>query len=234
MNDRSEARHHALARKMTPLIIAAFVAMIAAMGLGIWIVSTPSVTEAELDFLQQLSLDHTATGNAIALAINVGFGTIGASFVTLVASVIAGAVTRSWSVGLQFLLLVLVPWLATSAIKLVVQRPRPDMAALAHVLVDVPSSSSFPSGHTAFATALGCAIALTVYLQGRGRGVVWASVALAVVLGTVAGWSRMYLGVHQPSDVLTSLVFIPIAAAATAAVICRVHNGTAVQASKSA
>ncbi len=63
-------------------------------------------------------------------------------------------------------------------------------------LVSVPNSGAFPSGHTSAAFA--CATVLA-----------WASPRLRVplfVLAAAIGWSRIYVGVHWPLDVLGGAV----------------------------
>ena len=65
----------------------------------------------------------------------------------------------------------------------------------------VPSSDSFPSGHALFAAGLYGALA---YLIAARVGGARAAVALwtgAVLLAGAIGVSRIYLGVHYPSDV---------------------------------
>jgi membrane-associated phospholipid phosphatase len=84
------------------------------------------------------------------------------------------------------------------AVTLTVHRHRPPVARL-----DVaPPTSSFPSGHTAAAVALyGCIAFLLLWVYGRRR----AALAGAVVLWcipVIVGLSRLYRGMHYPTDVL--------------------------------
>jgi membrane-associated phospholipid phosphatase len=83
-------------------------------------------------------------------------------------------------------------------LKLVVERPRPDVAERV-VLVN---SWSYPSGHSLNSlTVLGLLTVLAVLERpGRLRKVLLS--ALGVVLVAAVGFSRVYLGVHWPSDVL--------------------------------
>ena len=72
-------------------------------------------------------------------------------------------------------------------------RPWVDVAGLVPLVYE-PDPNSFPSGHTCAAFAAGLCWART--LPGkRGR-------ILAVVLAVCMGLSRLYVGVHYPSDVL--------------------------------
>lgn len=58
---------------------------------------------------------------------------------------------------------------------------------------------SFPSGHTATATPIYGSLALRAWKKMR-----WISVLCLVLIG-VTGFSRLYLGVHTPQDVLTAM-----------------------------
>jgi undecaprenyl-diphosphatase len=77
---------------------------------------------------------------------------------------------------------------STDALKALTDRARPAV----HTLVAEPSSSSFPSGHAA--TSFACAVVLAGLLP-RFRVAV-------LVLATLVAVSRLYVGVHFPTDVL--------------------------------
>ncbi|HZO97052.1 MAG TPA: phosphatase PAP2 family protein [Gaiellaceae bacterium] len=78
--------------------------------------------------------------------------------------------------------------LASAAVKAAVPRARPHV----HALVARPHGHSFPSGHAT--TSFACATVLALALP-RLR------VPLLVLAAAVA-WSRVYVGVHFPLDVL--------------------------------
>jgi undecaprenyl-diphosphatase len=85
-------------------------------------------------------------------------------------------------------------------VKLVVARPRPTLEQL-----NTLKSLSFPSEHTTQAAA----IYLTIAIQlSKGVNPRWRQllVALAVVIGLAVAWSRVYLGVHYPTDVAAGLL----------------------------
>ncbi|MFG2500713.1 phosphatase PAP2 family protein [Streptomyces sp. NPDC048441] len=77
---------------------------------------------------------------------------------------------------------------------------------------------SYPSGHTAFVTALALMVALLVTGRlGLGRTAGTSLVlAAALVAGAAMGWAQVALGAHYPTDVLggwcTALAVIPATA----------------------
>lgn len=86
-----------------------------------------------------------------------------------------------------------VNYLFTTLIKKIVKRPRPFLGTVKINAVYHPGQTSFPSGHSssAFATATSLS---QVYKK-------WYVIAPAYLYAGSIGYSRMYLGVHYPSDV---------------------------------
>lgn|ERR1022692_837308 len=84
------------------------------------------------------------------------------------------------------------------AITATVHRPRPPVVRLDAGL----ATSSFPSGHTAAATALyGCIAILLVRTYGR-RPATRVAVVAAFCLPVIVALSRLYRGMHYPTDVM--------------------------------
>lgn len=102
--------------------------------------------------------------------------------------------------GLRAALLVgatLLSDLAAFAVKILVERQRPDTAATEHFFG--PDSFSFPSGHVVRAVALLAAVAWVLAPPGlRFR----LALLAGVIGGLVMGYARVALGVHWPTDAL--------------------------------
>jgi undecaprenyl-diphosphatase len=121
--------------------------------------------------------------------------------VSLVFCPLALAVLRRWRPVL-FLALVLFGELALFlASAKAVDRPRPDVPNLDGPL----PTSSFPSGHIAATICLYTAIAIIV-MRHTDRWWRWLTVVAAVVMPAAVAVSRMYRGMHHPTDVLAAVL----------------------------
>ncbi len=102
-------------------------------------------------------------------------------------------VLRRPSIALAVPAVVVLADLAASGVKLATDRSRPEEKLDGiDVLVTTPSTASFPSGHaaTSFAAAVVLAFALPALAPAF------------FVLAALVGFSRLYVGVHFPLDVL--------------------------------
>ena len=89
-------------------------------------------------------------------------------------------------------------WVVNTLIKALVGRPRPTIVShLAEA-----SGSSFPSGHSFNSAVVYMGIALALAALSARRGVRWSLIAGAATLTALIALSRVWLGVHYPSDVL--------------------------------
>ena len=125
------------------------------------------------------------------------------SFVLLAPLSIAFLLLRRWKRPADDIALVVIAAgsaLLPFVVKLIVARPRPTIEHLSHL-----SSLSFPSEHTTQAAAIYLTIAIMLS-QSLTRGWREAAIALGVVIALTVAWSRVYLGVHYPTDVTAGLV----------------------------
>ena len=93
--------------------------------------------------------------------------------------------------------------IAVTIVKLLVARARPE---LTDHLVQV-SSASFPSGHAANSAIVYLTIASLIVQIVEGRAARVYILVTTALLVTIIGISRIYLGVHWPSDVLAGWSF---------------------------
>jgi len=89
----------------------------------------------------------------------------------------------------------------TTTIKDHIDRARPEVVTQ---LVAV-SGLSYPSGHSVAATSLYLTVAVVVsrHLQRTGHQIAILAITVGIVL--VVGMTRIYLGVHYPSDVVSGI-----------------------------
>ena len=116
----------------------------------------------------------------------------------LVTPIVVAAVAlvlRKWRLALALVLLAPLKLIAErEVLKKLVERQRPGQNEPGAILRDVPPAGlSFPSGHAII--AVGMATLLWPYLGRGGR-------VAAVLLAVAVGVARVYLGAHNPLDVV--------------------------------
>lgn len=89
-------------------------------------------------------------------------------------------------------------WLVEGAIKGLVGRPRPEIVP--HLTE--AGGASFPSGHAFNSAVVYIAIALAFATLSARESVRLTILGTAIGLSLVIAWSRVWLGVHFPSDVM--------------------------------
>jgi undecaprenyl-diphosphatase len=115
-------------------------------------------------------------------------------------------------VALSALIALVIALAVNGVVGFLTYSPRPFVIGLGHTLIDHRPNSSFPSNHATVFFAY--AASLAIY----GRRTLAASFA---GIGLVVAWSRIYLGIHYPGDMLGAAMVSAVAAVLSASLMMR-------------
>jgi undecaprenyl-diphosphatase len=188
-------------RTLTPLLLAplGFITL-AALGAASGWAAVRALQPLDLSLVQAA----VATRSAALTPLMHRFSDLGGEITVIVILAIAFVallVARRWVdalgvlgavVGSLYLYEFIVRW---------VGRHRPPVQHLEN-----PGGSSFPSGHVANSTALYLAILLAVFVFVRRRSLRTVLLVVALALVTAIAVSRIYLGLHYPSDIVAGFL----------------------------
>ena len=175
----------------------------AALAVGAWSSAGPG-RERDLEAFREGNRDRGPAADRLLRGVT-ELGSIWAS-VGAAAALAAAGHRRAAARGLAA---ASVTWVAGQGLKRVFGRPRPYDAGLdgMHLRIERPNGTSWPSSHPAVLQSF-----LTVTSRDLGVGSV-AGAALDA-LATAVGVSRVYVGVHFPSDVAGGILLAKAVAAA--------------------
>lgn len=122
-------------------------------------------------------------------------GNGGAIWIAAAAAMTASKKYRKWGIAM-FAALAAGVLVGNVALKPLIARARPCWLESVPLLIATPTDYSFPSGHT-LSSVIGAYM-----LTAANRKFGWAAIPLAALIG----FSRLYLYVHFPTDVLASAV----------------------------
>ena len=183
------------------LIVGAVLLLATLVGFGlldVHLLSHSTIGHADRSVDQTLSHHRTRWLNAVTLGATDSAETYSIAGAALALIVAARLLFKRWREAVFVLCALVGEVTIFVTTTLLVHRARPNVVRLDHA----PPTSSFPSGHTAAAVALyGAAAILVVRYSTRAA---WrrVAVALAIVLPLVVAGSRLYRGMHYPTDVL--------------------------------
>jgi undecaprenyl-diphosphatase len=137
-------------------------------------------------WVEEAMRDITALGSTVVLA--------------LMVLVIVGflAMTRRAYAALTVLISVVGGVIVSQGLKFAFARPRPDLVPHGAEVY----TASFPSGHSMMAAVVYLTLGALLARTQSSRSVKAYILTVAVVLAALVGVSRVYLGVHWPTDVL--------------------------------
>ena len=124
----------------------------------------------------------------------------GVAVLTLLTTAVAGYLLLKRAYGAMWLVLAasLGALIVSSLLKRIVERPRPQIVPhLAYVY-----TSSFPSGHSMMSAAVYLTLGTLLARLVHEHIIKVYFLAVAIILTVLVGCSRVYVGVHYPTDVL--------------------------------
>lgn len=174
---------------------------LAGTAVGVWAVSTGARNTGEFALDRTVAADRGPVMVDVSRAVNALLGPVIAPIWLVLLCIVLWR-TLGRGVALRTGLLTMVGWLSIEVWKLIFHRHRPPTAAV-HALVTETKPDSFPSGHTAFTTAL--VVGLAVALAGH-RALRRVVLAVGIPLIVLVAGSRLVLGAHYLADVIAAVV----------------------------
>lgn len=194
------------ARRPLIAVLVALMGAVAVVILGFVMKSS----QADQSVVVALNKLHTGAWGAFSSAVYRSLEPLPAVVITLVIAALIWAASKSLRTAILFGVTVAVTWLPVAAVKILVDRPRPDATLLSHPFSPLQTDGSFPSGHTAYVVAL--AIAFWFLLRDTRHA--WIAIVFGVVGTAVIGLAVVSDGLHFPTDVLGSIIWSLTTAAA--------------------
>jgi len=137
-------------------------------------------------WVEELARDVTGIGGVVVLT----FTTLAVTGFFLL--------QRKWHLAIYVAVAVASGSLASALLKAGFDRPRPDLVAHGQAVY----TASFPSGHSMLSALVFLTLGALLAEAQKERGMRLYVLGLAAGLALAVGVSRVYLGVHWPSDVL--------------------------------
>jgi undecaprenyl-diphosphatase len=186
--------------------LAGFVALAAAAVLAGWLLETYLLPDHGIGHADEhvnvwLAHHRTTSRNDVSYWTS-GIGDVYAIPAVVAATVLVAAARRSWRVAGFIVAAIAIEAATYRVVTLLIHRERPRVPRLD----DLPVNASYYSGHTAASVAVYCGVALLLTAWIRGfwwKALLW---VVAITIPLAVGFSRMYRGMHHPTDVAAGLL----------------------------
>jgi membrane-associated phospholipid phosphatase len=176
--------------------VLAAVAIVAGWILKTYVLPDHGIGHADEHVNVWLSHHRSGTRNDASFWMSM-IGDIPAIPIVVALTALVAAIRRRWRVAGFIVTAITVEAATYRAATLAIHRERPRVPRLDHLPVD----ASYYSGHTAASVAVYCGVALlitTAVRNGAARAAVW---LVAIAIPLLVALSRMYRGMHHPTDV---------------------------------
>lgn len=172
------------------------------LGLGVFGLAAASVAPGPIgpdaEYLRLVERARTDTWTGVMVAIT-DFGKGLVTGVLVLVLVVAIGIKRATAEAVFLLIANAGGWILSLVTKSLFERPRPPpdvVSAITH-----PQSFAFPSGHSLIAMVFYTSLVMVASGLGR-KGLAISLTVLAAIMVPTMGFTRVYLGVHYPSDVI--------------------------------
>lgn len=184
------------ARSSRAATLVGFLIAFILVGWGVGALVTAALTPADLDSVRDVASERTPAATVVAHV----FSWVGSGFVVFPVALACCLILyrqRRRAAALAVALSTVGAQLIIDLDKLLVGRRRPPLHHLDRV-----TGHSFPSGHTGQTAALCAVLVIEAFVLRGPRPPQFAALVAGGLLVACVAFSRVYLGVHYPSDVV--------------------------------
>jgi membrane-associated phospholipid phosphatase len=148
-----------------------------------------------------LAAHRTPTRNDVSFWLS-GVGDVFAIPALVIVTALGAMVMRKWRIAAFIVAAIAIEAATYRVATLLIHRQRPQV----HRLDQLPVNASYYSGHTAASVAVYCGLALLITSRIRHTGARIACWVIAVAIPLLVAVSRMYRGMHHPTDVAAAML----------------------------
>jgi membrane-associated phospholipid phosphatase len=192
---RSDWLRHALSTAIVGYVV--LVVVMLGLGLPLTHLLEHSVGRWDESVNRWLAQHRTPAWNSVTGISTWVVDTVPAIAITFVITAVLAA-RRRWREAIMLVFALVLELVVFLSVTWVVARPRPDVVRLN----DSPSTSSFPSGHTAAAVVIFAGLAIVITCCTPNAVLRVSSYVFAGAAAVLVGFGRVYRGMHHPTDVI--------------------------------